>query len=105
MNDPVTRSASLSSNRWLTRVARLLRGEDLDASSASIIEAVRLAETLSALRGRPLPGLPELNEATQAVLCFGDGLPLRLISQKLIVSERLGEIPDETPMEIGRAHV
>ena len=83
--------------QWLVRVARLLRGEDLDASSASVIEAVRLAESLAALRGRPLPGLPELNEATQTMLCFGDALPLRLISQKLIVSERLGEVPDETP--------
>ena len=82
---------------WLTKVARLLRGEDLDASSASVIEAVRLAESLAALRGRPLPGLPELNEATQTVLCFGDALPLRLISQKLIVSERLGEVPDAIP--------
>lgn len=83
---------------WLTRVARLLRNEDLDASSASVIEAVRLAESLAALRGRPLPGLIELNEATQTVLCFGDALPLRLISQKLIVSERLGEIPEEVPL-------
>jgi hypothetical protein len=83
---------------WLTKVARLLRLEDLDASSASVIEAVRLAESLAALRGRPLPGLPELNEATQTVLCFGDTLPLRMISAKLIVSERLGEIPEATPM-------
>ena len=82
---------------WLIRVARLLRGEDLDASSASVIEAVRLAESLAAVRQRPLPGLPELNEATQAVLCFGEALPLRLIAEKLIVSERLGEVPDETP--------
>lgn len=82
---------------WLTKVARLLRGEDLDASAASIIEAVRLSESLAALRGRPLPGLPELNEATQTVLCFGDMLPLQLISKKLIVSERLGEVPDDTP--------
>jgi hypothetical protein len=82
---------------WLTKVARLLRGEDLDASSASIIEAVRLAESLAALRGHPLPGLGELNEATQTVLCFGDALPMRLIWEKLIVSERLGEVPEETP--------
>lgn len=83
---------------WLARVARLLREEDLDASSASIIEAVRLAESLAAMRGRPLPGLPELNEATHAVLTFGDTLPLALISKRLIVSERLGKVPDETPM-------
>lgn len=83
---------------WLARVAQLLRGEDLDVSSASIIEAVRLAESLSALRGRPLPGLPELNEATQTVLCFGEELPLQLINSKLIVSERLGKVPEETPM-------
>lgn len=83
--------------RWLTKVARLLRKDDLDASSASVIEAVRLADALAALRGRPLPGLPELNEAIQSILCFGDPLPLALISEKLIVSERLGEVPDETP--------
>ena len=44
--------------RWLTRVARLLRDEDLDASSAHVIEAVRLAEALAALRGRPCPACP-----------------------------------------------
>ena len=86
------------STGWLVKVARLLRGEDLDASSASVIEAVRLADSLAALRSRPLPGLPELNEAAQTVLCFGETLPLRLISEKLIVSERLGVVPDDTPM-------
>jgi hypothetical protein len=83
--------------RWLTRVARLLRAEDLDASAAHVIEAVRLAEALAALRDRPLPGLPELNEATQAVLCAGDPLPMRLIHERLIVGETLGAVPRETP--------
>ncbi|HBY77572.1 MAG TPA: hypothetical protein DEG47_11380 [Cyanobacteria bacterium UBA11148] len=83
---------------WMTRVAQLLREEDLDASSAHLIEAVRLAESLAALRDRPLPGLSELNEATQTVLCFGSHLPMGLIHDKLIVGERLGEVPDETPM-------
>ncbi|MEW6493543.1 MAG: DUF5682 family protein [Cyanobacteriota bacterium] len=84
--------------RWMAKVAQLLREEDLDASSAHIIEAVRLAESLAALRDRPLPGLIELNEATQTVLCFGSDLPMRLIHDKLIVGDRLGEVPDETPM-------
>jgi hypothetical protein len=83
--------------RWLTKVAHLLREQDLDASPANVIEAVRLAETLCALRGRALPGLPELMEATQAVLCGGADLPLRLIGQKLIVGEALGQVPEAAP--------
>jgi Family of unknown function (DUF5682) len=84
--------------RWMARVARLLREKDLDASAAHVIEAVRLAEALAALRDRPLPGLPELNEASQAVLCLGAELPMRLIHQQLIVGELLGEVPDDTPL-------
>ncbi|AFY58842.1 hypothetical protein Riv7116_6514 [Rivularia sp. PCC 7116] len=83
---------------WMAKVARLLRQQDLDASSAHIIEAVRLAESLAALRNRSLPGLPELNEATQTVMCFGSDLPMQLIFDKLIVGESLGKVPDETPM-------
>jgi hypothetical protein len=84
--------------RWLTLVAHLLRSEDISASSAHIIEAVRLAETLAALRNRSLPGLPEMNEAVRAVFCFGDDLALRLIHEKLVVSERLGQVPENVPM-------
>lgn len=83
--------------RWLTKVARLLRAHDLDASSASVIEAVRAADALAALRDRPRPGLVELNEATLAVLCSGEARPLALIHDHLIVGEVLGDVPDETP--------
>jgi hypothetical protein len=80
-------------NRWLTKVARLLRSQDLDASSAHIIEAARLAEAMAALHGRALPDLTELNDAVRAVFCFGDALPMRLIHDKLIVGETLGKVP------------
>jgi len=83
--------------RWLTRVARLLREERIDASSASVIEAVRLSDALATLRGRPLPDLSDLEEATRTVLCFGEDLPMRLIREKLVVGERLGSVPEETP--------
>jgi hypothetical protein len=82
----------------MTKVARFLRDEGLDASSASAIEAVRLADALAALRHRHLAGLDELNEATRTVFCFGDDAPMRLIHRRLIVGEVLGRVPDETPM-------
>src|SRR5262249_28529767 len=83
--------------RWMVKTARLLRKEDLDASSAHIIEGVRLAETLSALRDRPFPSLAEINEATLSVLCHGNDLPLQLIHRKLIVGEQMGSVPEQAP--------
>lgn len=83
---------------WLTRVAELLREGDFDASAAHIIEAVRLAEALAALRDLPHPSLPELNEATQTILCHGDPFPLQTIQRKMIVGERMGTIPPDTPL-------
>jgi Family of unknown function (DUF5682) len=84
--------------RWMVEVAQLLREADFDVSPAHVIEAVRLAETLAALRDRSAPGLTELNEATQTVLCFGSELPLRLIRDRLIVGEMLGQVPEDAPM-------
>lgn len=83
--------------RWLTRAAHLLREQKLDVSSASVIEAVRLGDALAALRDRPMPGLAELNEAIQTVLCNGDASPMALIRDKLEIGERLGEVPAEAP--------
>ncbi|MEU8195656.1 DUF5682 family protein [Microbispora amethystogenes] len=84
--------------RWLARAAAILREEDLPVSSAHVIEAVRLAEGLAALRGRPLAGLSEVTEAVRAVLCGGDELPVELVQRRMVVGERLGRVPDSTPM-------
>jgi hypothetical protein len=84
-------------HRWLVQVAGVLRGEDLPVSSAHVIEATRLAETLAVLRGRPMPGLDEVTEATRAVLCDGDEARLGLVQRKVVVGELLGAVPDATP--------
>lgn len=84
--------------RWLTTVAHLLRAEGLDVAAANVIEAVRLSEALAAFRDKPLPGLPELQEAALAALCFGNTALLGLIEKKLIVGDRLGEVPPTTPL-------
>lgn len=88
--------------QWMTRTARLLRDQDMDASPASVIEAVRLADMLAGLRGRSRPGLEDLQEACLGTLLFADPAPMSLIRRKLIVGERLGQVPDgapQTPMQ------
>jgi Family of unknown function (DUF5682) len=83
--------------RWLTRVAGVLRGHDLPVSSAHIIEAVRLAETLAIMRGRPLAGLAEVSEAAKSVMCDGDDLAAAFVTRDLVVGEALGAVPDGAP--------
>jgi hypothetical protein len=83
--------------RWMTRVGGVLRGHDLPVSSAHVIEAVRLAEALATLRGRPLAGLAEVSEATRAVMCDGDDVAAAFVHRDLVVGELLGSVPAEAP--------
>ena len=83
--------------RWMTEVAGLLRRQDHSVSSAHVIEAVRLADSLAAMRGRPLAGLSETTDAVRAVMCEGSDVPLALVHDQLIVGDVLGEVPDRAP--------
>ncbi|HZA72411.1 MAG TPA: DUF5682 family protein, partial [Propionibacteriaceae bacterium] len=83
--------------RWLVKVARALRERDLPASSAHVIEAVRLAETLASLRSRPLAGLTEVTEATRAVLCDGDERAVAYVTEHLVVGQALGSVNERVP--------
>jgi hypothetical protein len=83
--------------RWLAKVAQALRSRDLPVSSAHVIEAVRLAETLASLRGRPLAGLAEVTEATRAVLCDGNELAVRYVTDHLVVGQALGAVNESVP--------
>lgn len=82
---------------WMVKVAQLFRSRDMDTSTAHIIEGVRLAESITALRNRSKAGLEELNEATLAVLCNGEEVLLQLIHDALIVSDTIGQVPHEVP--------
>ncbi|MFI6496236.1 DUF5682 family protein [Nonomuraea typhae] len=84
--------------RWLAAAGAVLREEGLAVSAAHVIEAVRLAETLATLRGRPLPGLGEVTEAARAVLCDGDELRVGLIQRRMVVGHRLGHVGDGAPL-------
>ncbi|MFL6115270.1 MAG: DUF5682 family protein [Catenulispora sp.] len=84
--------------RWLARVAELFRAEDLPVSSAHLIEATRLADTLATLRGRTLAGLTEVTEAVQSVLCGGYDTQMALVRDKLVIGEDLGAVPPDVPV-------
>ncbi len=82
---------------WMVKTARALRDNDYDASPASVIEAVRLAENLAALRSRPLPGLDEVNDASITVLCHGSSERFATIYETTHIDQRLGTVPEATP--------
>ncbi|NUS55606.1 MAG: hypothetical protein HOV66_12225, partial [Streptomycetaceae bacterium] len=82
---------------WFVRVAELFRTAGRPVSPAHVIEAVRHAETLAALRGRPLAGLDETLEAVRAVMCDGDDAPLALVHDDIVVGDRIGAVPATVP--------
>jgi hypothetical protein len=95
------RTRALDSTRttatWQARVAHALRGQRLSASTASVIEATRLATALAGLRARRAPGLDEQVDATVAVLCHGDPAPFSLVSQGLLVGADVGAVGEGAP--------
>jgi hypothetical protein len=83
--------------RWMARVGGVLRAHDLPVSSAHVIEAVRLAEALAAMRGRPLAGLAEVSDAVLAVMGDGDEVAAAFVTRDLVVGELLGSVPEGAP--------
>ncbi|WP_293997880.1 DUF5682 family protein, partial [Sphaerotilus sp.] len=83
---------------WLAKVATLLRAHEIDCSSAHVIEAIRLADTLATLRGHATPGLADLDEAVRSVIGQGDDAVLGLIGHSLHVGEALGSVPADVPI-------
>ena len=84
--------------RWMVKVTSLLRDERVDAPPASAIDAVRLADALASIRGRPLAGLSECTDAVRATITGGSDQVLGLVARKLVVGDVIGEVPPETPM-------
>ena len=87
---------------WMVRAARLFRQEKWDTSPAHVQEAVRLAEMLSAMRGRSVPGVEELQDAALSALCHGAVEALEVIRERLIIGTKVGRVPmtfSQTPLQ------
>ena len=79
---------------YLTKIAKILRDQGQNASSASVIEAVRLANVLSAMKGGTYPVLEDLHDAV--VTCFGGG-GLSSVAEainKVDIGTAIGALPE-----------
>lgn len=83
--------------RWLSQAAVLMRKEGLNASSAQVIDAVNLAQNLAILRGQSQTSLAELQESLISVFDEGSEDRLAWIHQQLIVGNKMGQIPADSP--------
>jgi hypothetical protein len=82
---------------WLTMAARALRKQGFDVAPSSVIDAVRLADSLATLRGSPKPNIDDMNETIQTLFCFGEESPMLLLMEQMFIGERLGTVPDALP--------
>lgn len=82
---------------WMIKVAQLFREFDFNASSAHVLESVRLADTLAAIREIAIPGQTEMEEAALAIFGEGDATRLDLIRERLVIGEKVGTVPADIP--------
>ena len=84
--------------RWVVKVAREFRKAGMPVSTASVIETVRMATALAALRERPRAGFEEIRDAIVACVCGGETLPWTQHANALLLGNEVGTIPPDTPL-------
>ncbi|NDV77785.1 DUF5682 family protein [Dysgonomonas sp. 511] len=87
---------------YLSKVAKALRQKGDNASSASVIEGVRLANALTAMRGGSQPVLKDLHDAV--ITCFGGGElpPVAEAINRVDIGTAIGSLPEgvsQTPVQ------
>ncbi|ESY69252.1 MULTISPECIES: DUF5682 family protein [Mesorhizobium] len=93
-----TRGRHDAATLWLAMIAAVLRAKGHMVSTASLIEAERLARTLAVIRDRPKPGFEELRDAAIAALFNGEAVLWALVEAELLLGADVGEIPPDTPL-------
>ncbi|MFK8267821.1 DUF5682 family protein [Capnocytophaga cynodegmi] len=87
---------------YLSKVASELRKKGDNASSASVIEAIRLANALTAMRGGTMPVLKDLHDAVTT--CFGAGELFSVAEaiNRVDIGTAIGSLPEgvgQTPVQ------
>lgn len=85
-----------SGAEYLSKIAKYQRENGFAASSAEIIEGIRLAETLCNMRGGKAPSLSDLRDS--AVTCMGHGhfSEISLGCASVEIGTKIGSLPEGT---------
>ena len=86
----------MAASEYLTRVAAFQRSQGGMASSAQVIEALRLAKELAAMNGGRYPALADLRSA--AVTCIGEGSFAEIATAVAAteIGTKIGKMPEGT---------
>lgn len=86
--------SSQSAAEYLARIAEGQRSRGYSASSAEVIEALRLANTLAEMRGGRQPSLSDLRDA--AVTCMGHGSfgEISVSCADIEIGTKIGSLPE-----------
>ncbi|WP_150268420.1 DUF5682 family protein [Paenibacillus tepidiphilus] len=87
---------------YLSSVAGYVRGAGTHRSTAEVIEAVRLAESLAALHGGSAPTLRDLRDAAQTLLGHGELAPISEALARVDVGTAIGNLAEgvsQTPIQ------
>ncbi|SET34648.1 DUF5682 family protein [Paenibacillus sp. NFR01] len=89
-------------HRYLSSVAGHVRSGGTYRSTAEVIEAVRLAESLAALHGGSAPTLRDLRDAAQTLLGHGELAPVSEALARVDVGTAIGSLAEgvsQTPIQ------
>lgn len=95
-NNRIAGNIGSSAAEYLSKIAAYQRENGYCCSTAEVIEAMRLAETLSAMRGGKMPCLADLRDA--AVTCLGHGSfgEISLACADTEIGVKIGSLPEGT---------
>ncbi len=80
--------------RYLTKVTRHLRDSGTHRSTAEVIEGVRLANTLAALKDGLAPALADLHDAAVTLIGQGESMVVKEAIMRVDVGTDIGALPD-----------
>lgn len=83
-----------AANAYLTKIAAFQRANGNAASSAQVIEALRLADSLAKMRGGGVPVLRDLRDAAETCLGEGSFAAISAAVADTEIGTKIGELPD-----------